>query len=223
MCLVISTLFSCSDDSNSEEVGQERTIIEEVIEGEEVEEDEKDDLFSSHLRDFRDGDYTLEFSLDTLQILAEMNLLDKVDRTDLMNTDSEKPLLSEKIDTFEMYSVTYGCICPNWNVVDCDNSGGDGYSGPCQYYIEPAHEDLEITIPYDQLNSHVRFIGKKYLKDAEDSDHGEGSHGGQEFKYYSFEFIRPYMVYGPLYNDTIFSENGVDTILETLPTYLTVD
>ena len=61
VCLVISTLFSCSDDSNSEEVGQERTIIEEVIEGEEVEEDEKDDLFSSHLRDFRDGDYTLEF------------------------------------------------------------------------------------------------------------------------------------------------------------------
>jgi hypothetical protein len=214
-CLVLSTLFSCADDSKPAEHTPNLNAIEES------ESLEKEEL---HFKDWTEEDgIWLASPLDTAQLIADMNLVDKVDRTDLIKNDPEKSLLSEKIDTFIMYRVTYGCICPDWNVINCDNTSDNSYSGPCQYYMEPAHKDLEINIPYDQLNSNVRFIGKKYLKDAEDRDHGEGSHGGQEFKYYSFEFIRPYIVYGPMYNDTVIRENGVDTVLETLTSYLTVN
>lgn len=215
----MSTLFSCSEDSKPIQTELTQDAVKKIDTVEVQEEEEK-----SSFKDWTDESGAwLNSPLDTAQLLANMNLVDKVNRVDLMKTDPEKSLLSEKIDTFEMYRVTYGCVCADWNVINCDNTSEDSYSGPCQYYMEPAHKNLEIKIPYDQLNSHVRFIGKKYLKNAEDGDYGESSHAGQRFKYYSFEFIKPYMVFGPRKNDTVFQNNGRDTILQTFSTYLTVD
>jgi hypothetical protein len=216
-CLGISTLFSCSNDSKSIDCEPKFVAAGEI----ETEEIQIEDEVKSSFRDWTDeGGGWLDLPLDTAQLIADMNLVDKGNRIDLIGTDSEKSLLSKKIDTFEMYRVTYGCVCPDWNVLDCDNTSDNGYSGPCQYYMEPAHKSLEINIPYDQLNSNVRFIGKKYLKDG---DYGESSHAGQRFKYYSFEFIKPYLVYGPRKNDTLFRNNRMDTTLQTISTYLTVD
>lgn len=206
--IAIFIVVSCKNEHSDDP-------FDEVIENSESESD------SETLIDWRDGDYRLDFPLDTLALIEEMNLIDHIDRTDLIASDPDSLLLSQKIDTLVMYHVTYGCICPDWYVTGCNDSLKTNFSGPCQFYMEPADDSLIITVPFHGANHAVRYIGKRILKDAEDGDYGEASHGGQRFKYYSFEFIRPYTIYGPLYNDTVFKDNG-DTCLQTFRTHLLV-
>lgn len=139
------------------------------------------ELESETLIDWTEGDYHLNFPLDTAQLIADMNLIDFVDRTDLIENDEEIHLLSDTLDNLLMSYIAYACVCPNWYTYGYEENFTSQFGGPCQYYIEPAHKDLEITVPFLNFDHTVRFIGKKYLKLAKDEDYGEASHGGTVF------------------------------------------
>ncbi|NOQ74756.1 MAG: hypothetical protein GQ574_22270 [Crocinitomix sp.] len=207
-CLVISTLFSCSGTSD-----ENRAIN--PIETDSITE-------RKNFKDWTDESGTwLDLPLDTLQLIADMDLIDQVNRTDLIQNDPDSIILNTQLDTFIMRDIFAACTCPNWEIITCpDSLQNPSFGGPCKFYIEAAHADLEIRVPYVGTELNVRFIGKKYLKPVKDGEKGEASIGGNIFKYYSFEFIRPYHIYGPSYNDTLVNNN--DTTLQTLSSHLTV-
>lgn len=152
--------------------------------------------------------------IDTAQVIADMNIRKKIFTQELFDTDSAKGL-QQQIDTIELMYIAFACDCPRWvvaaeyNRIDSLNNGKhrdptDNFvefnDAEFSYYLEPA--DKKLTLPdYVEVNGNrIRFTGRKYLKsgypaNADFMDPNPTK--GNVFRYYGYEIIKPFKVWGP--------------------------
>lgn len=151
--------------------------------------------------------------IDTAEVLSELNVVEKQNNKALIHEEIEG--LNDKIDTIELMYVSYACDCPNWvNPVEYQKAEDLKDRSDLQsdsallvfnqkefaYYIEPADEDLKINRKATYNRNIVRFTGRSYKEPGypdkvEFTDPNPPK--GKVFRYYSFEILKPYKVWGP--------------------------
>lgn len=151
--------------------------------------------------------------IDTAKILLELNIVEKQNNQALIYQQIKG--LNNKIDTLELMYVSYACDCPNWvdpveyekaealrgrSKIESDSDMLMFIQKNYAYYIEPADEDLKINWKATYNRNMVRFIGRSYNESgypdkAEFIDPNPPK--GKVFRYYSFEILKPYKVWGP--------------------------
>ncbi|MEM6723197.1 MAG: hypothetical protein AAF598_04110 [Bacteroidota bacterium] len=166
--------------------------------------------------------------LDTAKAISDMQLVEQLDKTQLIAKDTRKGL-SDKIDTLDLTYHFGFCDCQRWIKSDIYQRVKQDYPdlgnfdprGRIEFnltehgfYIEPAHRDL--TIDFAQFNGNqIRLIGREY------EAMGLPRPGrftvpnppeGRVFRYYAYEVIRPFTVWGPKVIDTIY-EDPPDTLI----------
>lgn len=152
--------------------------------------------------------------LDTVQVIADMNIREKIFMSGLLETDSKSGLQS-RIDTIELMYIPFACDCPHWvvaaeyNRVDRHNSvkknnQSDNFvefnNAEYSYYIEPACKELKLP-DYVCVNRNIiRFTGRSYNQtrypaDADFMDPNPPK--AKVLRYYGYEILKPYKVWGP--------------------------
>ncbi|HPB02382.1 MAG TPA: hypothetical protein PLZ67_05455 [Bacteroidales bacterium] len=160
-----------------------------------------------------------------------MNIRENIFMAGLLEDDS-KTGLQNRIDTIELMYILFACDCPHWvvaseyNRVDSLNYGNkkipsDNYfefnNATYSYYIEPACKELMLP-DYVFVNGNIiRFSGRSYIKSGypADSDFMDPNPPkGKVFRYYGYEILKPYKVWGPkAQNGEIDDSVGASTIL----------
>lgn len=168
--------------------------------------------------------------LDTNKAIAELNIREKLAELDSIN--EKISLLSEHIDTLELTYYFGFCDCQRWVIssihdqallkhTDLDELDPRGQIefnlDKHGYYIEPASKELELNWRIQINGTKVRFIGREYLSKGLPKDEKftvPNPPPGKVFRYYSYEIIRPYKIWGPEVFLEIDKESG-DSLKET--------
>lgn len=144
----------------------------------------------------------LTVPFDTAEVIANLNIVDYMNRLDLIESDTTSGLY-DKVDTiicyYNMYPIAFGNN-PVWQEIEYKNCTDYTPNYPLhQYYITPVTDELSINknIHFTNYSSSVMFIGRKYKTAYKEGEVGKDSWAGERFKYYYFELIIPYHVYGP--------------------------
>jgi hypothetical protein len=174
-------------------------------------------------------------NIDTNKVIAQLGIIESNARLDLANEKIHH--LSDKLDTLEFTYYFGFCDCQRWIVSEIhdqaatENPDLDELDPRGQvefdldehgYYIEPASKDLEMNSRIEVNGTRVRLIGREYIDKKLPESGGftvPNPPKGKVFRYYSFQIIRPYDIWGPPKFESVNSETG-DTITE--PTILTV-
>ena len=174
--------------------------------------------------------------LDTAHLLDSLNYPSSFEMLAQIELDTRKGL-SDTIDTLELMWVAYACECQDWvepmpftafhsdSLLKERASLGrhmefdlDTYG----YYIEPA--DSALVIDWHTIVNHnrVRFIGRLYHEKGYPENevfmHGDVPKG-KVFRYYSYELLKPYRIWGPRVYEGFDSTTGR---VNAIPTNLTV-
>lgn len=138
---------------------------------------------------------------DTAKYILELNIVEEKNLIGLVDT-AICDYYNEKIDTVELEYIHYACYCPNWIRSDSLKSNANcspNYSG---YYLRPACSSLKLPEELD-FGTKIKVIGrvskemynlKKFMSGRYSSNDDEP---GFEFKYYSYQIIKPYYLLGP--------------------------
>jgi hypothetical protein len=174
-------------------------------------------------------------AIDTVNVISQLEIKEI---TSLMGLSNEKiDNLSDHIDTLELTYYFGFCDCQRWivskihkralseqsNLDELDPRGQVEFDiGTHGYYIEAAHKELKIDWRTEVNGTTIRFIGREYKNNRLPKD-GEFTvpdpPKGKVFRYYSYEILHPYKVWGPHKLIEIDKETR-DSIKE--PTILTV-
>jgi hypothetical protein len=160
---------------------------------------------------------------DTAKVISQLAIKERVSRLDLVDKDIMPPQMP--IDTLELTYYFAFCDCQQWILADIHNKAktqNDNVDeldarGQLQfnldehgYYIEAADSSLELDWRVGVNGTTVRFIGKEYMDKRLPQNGGftvPDPPKGKVFRYYSYEIIRPYNVWGP----EVFSEVDPET------------
>lgn len=172
---------------------------------------------------------------DTASIISALGIKERASRLDLLSENIIPA--NKKLDTLELTYYFSFCDCQEWIPAtihkkmlaqhkDLDkldprgqikfNLDEDGY------YIEEADSSLEIDYRTGVNGTTIRFIGKEYMGKRLPKNKGftvPNPPVGRVFRYYSYEIIRPYFIWGPEVFTEIDPETG-DSLTE--PSILTV-
>jgi hypothetical protein len=167
---------------------------------------------------------------DTAKVISQLAIKERVSRLDLVDKDIMPPQMP--IDTLELTYYFAFCDCQRWILADIHNKAktqNDNVDeldarGQLQfnldehgYYIEAADSSLELDWRVGVNGTTVRFIGKEYM-DKRLPKNGDftvpNPPKGKVFRYYSYEIIRPYSVWGPEVFSEVDPETG-DSLTET--------
>jgi hypothetical protein len=173
--------------------------------------------------------------IDTAKIISQLAIKESASRLDLSNEKIDN--LSDRIDTLELTYYFGFCDCQRWivskihnralgehtNLDKLDPRGQTEFNlNQHGYYIESANKELEIDWRTEVNGTTIRFIGREY-KDKRLPDDGAFTvpdpPKGKVFRYYSYQILRPYQIWGPRKLTEIEKETG-DSIKES--TILTV-
>jgi hypothetical protein len=172
---------------------------------------------------------------DTSAAISRLSITEKFSRFDLSEESIHN--LSDDLDTLELTYYFGFCDCQRWiidsihnkakttdeKLDDLDPRGQVEFDlNKHGYYIEPASKDLEIDWRTEVNGTTIRFIGREY-KGLRLPENGgftvPDPPPGKVFRYYSYEIIKPYFIWGPRKFIEIDSVSG-DSITE--PTILNV-
>ncbi len=173
--------------------------------------------------------------IDTALVISQLNIKEHASLLNLANEENDQ--LYEQLDTLELTYYFGFCDCQRWIISDIHNKALSEHEdlddmdprGQVQfnldehgYYIEAAHEDLELNWRTGVNGTTIRFIGREYkdkrLPEGEEFTVPDPPEG-KVFRYYSYEILRPYSIWGPDRLMEIDEETG-DSIVN--PTILTV-
>lgn len=151
--------------------------------------------------------------IDTTKIISQLAIKESASRFDLSNEKIDN--LSNRIDTLELSYYFGFCDCQRWIVSKIYDkaSGEDADLNELDprsqvefnldehgYYIESAHKELEIDWRTAVNGTTIRFIGREY-KDKRLPENDEFTvpdpPKGKVFRYYSYQILRPYQIWGP--------------------------
>lgn len=173
--------------------------------------------------------------IDTAKIISQLAIKESASRLDLSNEKIND--LSDRIDTLELTYYFGFCDCQRWIVSEIHNKALGEHPdldeldprGQIEfnldkhgYYIEAASKDLEIDWRTEINGTTIRFIGREYNDKRLPEDGGftvPDPPKGKVFRYYSYQILRPYQIWGPHKFIEVDKETG-DSIKET--TILTV-
>ncbi len=148
---------------------------------------------------------------DTAQIIAGLHIIEKDYRSDLV-ANEKRADLNEDTDTLELTYIAYACDCQHW-VDSREYKRVSEHNRNCKssreykevnldthgYYLEPADSSLEIKWNAVVNNNRYRFIGRlhkqKGLPEGETFQDPDPPKG-KVFRYYGFEILKPYLVWG---------------------------
>lgn len=175
----------------------------------------------------------LEIPFDSSEVISKMNITEQFSQMESVHEEIEG--LNENLDTLELTYYFGFCDCQNWVLSEVHDRAKNEYSdldeldprGQIQFnldehgfYLEPATKELEIDWRTQVNGTHIRVIGREYQE--------KGLTGrftvpdppkGRVFRYYSYEIIRPYYVWGP---DCVYDTSSTGEKL-TAPTMLTAE
>lgn len=164
--------------------------------------------------------------IDTAKALEEMQIVEKQKNLYLMENDLTLGL-KKGPKTIDLMYIPYSCDCPSWvfpeeyEKVDEHNNKFERVLTEKEfehfdvlefaYYIEPA--SIEIEIPcYLKVNRNViRLIGREYNEIGyPENFQSPDPHApkGKVFRYYGYEIIKPYRVWGPKVFDSVCESTG---------------
>lgn len=159
------------------------------------------------------GTEYLDIPFDTNSVIASLIFNDSgsIINSTFRNNRSD---LKMKTDTIDLIFMAYACDCPDWlnfNDYKKNNYSNTNLHG---YYIEAADKKLIIDERLFVSGNIVRFIGREYKElcypdNANFIDPNPPK--GRVFRYYSFKFLRPFVVWGPKIFDSVDVFTG-DTI-----------
>lgn len=174
--------------------------------------------------------------IDTIKVIAQLNIKESVSRLNLVEETIKH--LSDKVDTLELTYYFGFCDCQRWidyethekalkehpNLDEPDPRGQIQFNlDKYGFYVEPATDELEVDWRTEVNGTTVRFIGREY----DEKRLPEGNPftvpdppKGRVFRYYSYQVLKPYHVWGPNKFIEVDEETG-DTIME--PTILRVN
>lgn len=149
--------------------------------------------------------------IDTARILATLHIPEKIYRPDLAAAESREDLFP-KMDTLELTYMAYACDCQQW-VDSREYHRISEHNRRCKsstaylelntdthgYYIEPADSSLQLKWNMEVSNNKLRFIGR--LHQQKGFPEGETFQDpnppkGKVFRYYGFEILKPYHIWG---------------------------
>ncbi len=173
--------------------------------------------------------------IDTANVISQLNIKESASRIELANEIVDN--LSDDLDTLDLTYYLGFCDCQRWIVSEIHNRALNEHSDLDQhdprgqvefnldkhgYYIEAASKELEIDWRTEVNGTTIRFIGREYMDKRLPKDGGftvPDPPKGKVFRYYSYQILRPYQIWGPHKLAEIDKETG-DSIKE--PTILTV-
>ena len=175
--------------------------------------------------------------IDTANVISQLDIKESAS---FMDFSSEKiHNLSDYMDTLELIYYFGFCDCQSWIVSEIhsralsEHQNLDEHDPRGQvefnldkhgYYIEAANKEIKIDwrTGVNGSRTTIRFIGREY-KDRRLPEDGEFTvpdpPKGRVFRYYSYEILRPYKIWGPHKLTENDKERG-DSTKE--PTILTV-
>ncbi|MDY3318268.1 hypothetical protein PG661_04795 [Riemerella anatipestifer] len=173
--------------------------------------------------------------IDTAKVISQLAIKESGSRLDLSNEKIGS--LADNLDTLELTYYFGFCDCQRWIISEIhnraltENANLDKLDPRGQiefnldkhgYYIEAANKELEINWRTAVNGTTIRFIGREYIdkrlpKDGEFTVRNPPK--GKVFRYYSYQILRPYQIWGPHKLTEIDKETG-DSIKK--PTILTV-
>lgn len=172
---------------------------------------------------------------DTAQVLSDLEIIENAARFDLI--DEELKHLSSQIDTIDLTYFFGFCDCQRWIRSDIYNNALNNGMRPDKndsrgqvafnidkhgYYIEAASDDLTINWRAEVNGTRIRLIGREYTVKRLPENGGftvPDPPKGKVFRYYSYEILRPYKVWGP---HKIIETNPTTRDSTTEPTVLHV-
>ena len=169
--------------------------------------------------------------IDTAKIISQLEIKESASRMDL---SSEKIAnLSDQLDTLELTYYFGFCDCQRWivseihnialseepNLDELDPRGQIEFNlDKHGYYIEASNKELKIDWRTEVNGTTIRFIGREY-KDKRLPEDGEFTvpdpPKGKVFRYYSYQILRPYQIWGPDKFIEVDKETG-DSIKEKI-------
>jgi hypothetical protein len=173
--------------------------------------------------------------IDTAKTISQLAIKESGARFDLAHEKIGS--LAERLDTLELTYYFGFCDCQQWIRTEIYNTALGAHSdlgkldsrGQIQfdldehgYYIEPADVELEINWRAEVNGTTIRLIGREY-KDKRLPKGGGFTvldpPKGKVFRYYNYQILRPYRIWGPHKLADVNNETG-DSIIE--PTILIV-
>src|SRR5690554_258313 len=173
--------------------------------------------------------------IDTAKVVSQLAINESASRLDLSNEKVDN--LSDLVDTLELTYYFGFCYCQRWIISEIHNKASGEHPdldeidprGQVEfnldkhgYYIEAANQELKIDWRTEVNGTTIRLIGREY-KDKRLPEDGEFTvpdpPKGKVFRYYSYQILRPYQIWGPHKFIEVDKETG-DSISE--PTILTV-
>jgi hypothetical protein len=173
--------------------------------------------------------------IDTAKIISQLAINESVSHLELSNEKINN--LADNLDTLDMTYYFGFCDCQQWIVSEIHNKAlnENAYLDELDprgqtefnldkhgYYIEAANKELEIDWRTEVNGTAIRFIGRVYndKRLPKDGDFTvPNPPKGKVFRYYSYQILRPYKIWGPYKFIEVDKETG-DSIMET--TILTV-
>jgi hypothetical protein len=172
---------------------------------------------------------------DTAKVIVQLAIKESAARLDLLL--EKRNMLPEQTDILELTYYFAFCDCQHWILADIHNKAKTQNTnldvldarGQVQfnldehgYYIEPAAKDLEIDERVFVNGTTIRFIGREYPAKRLPENGAftvPNPPKGKVFRYYSYEILHPYYVWGPAKFEEIDAKTG-DSVSAT--TILTV-
>lgn len=167
--------------------------------------------------------------IDTLKVIAKLAIRESASRLDLSSEKLNN--LSDHLDTLELTYYFGFCDCQRWIVSSIYSLAKDDHPhvnesdprGQIQfnlyehgYYIEAASKELKINWRTQINGTKIKLIGREYKNIGLPKD-GEFTvpdpPKGKVFRYYSYQFLRPYQIWGPHKFMEVDKETG-DSISE---------
>lgn len=173
--------------------------------------------------------------IDTAKVLKEMAIVEKVSR--FQNINEKLPSLSSQVDTFYLTYHFNWCDCEHWfpdtvykaqlakdtSIAKMDaNKQGSFNREKYGFYIEEADEIVALPENVGINGTTIKFVGRLYTDKRFPKGHSteQDHYKGRVLRYYSYEILHPYKVWGPHLFEEIDTDTGDST---GRPTELTVE
>lgn len=161
-------------------------------------------LISCHNRDNVSCDTNSKNAqpFDSAQAIAKLHIKESVDKLELLSNDFISGL-NFRVDTLELMYAAFACDCQQWVDPIAYQSADSNTTFDQQkysWYIEAAHPELALDWHVFVSGNIIRFIGKQYV-DIGYPERFEfidpNPPKGKVFRYYKYEIVKPYKLWGP--------------------------
>lgn len=173
--------------------------------------------------------------IDTANLISQLKIMECASNLQLSNEKIDN--LSDQLDTLELTYYFGFCDCQRWikseihrkalqedSEIDLNDSREqvefnlDNHG----YYIEAANKELTINWRTGVNGTTIRFIGREYIDKRLPKDGAftiPDPPKGKVFRYYSYQILHPYQVWGPhklVEIDTLTGDSITEPVILTV-------